>query len=144
MMWVGPIHVQCWVLSRNDFISSGIVHDGRSHPCALGSGIKSAQHVPITTSAANGLRTYEREESLNESEVTALFDQLEKLHAARRLTPFESDRRNAAITRGCANFWPRREAEPPRLRTWSLSTCARTPGCIEVSCLWLPAGNPLA
>ena len=100
--------------------------------------------MPTISSAANGLRTYECEESLNESEVNALFAELETLHAVRRLTPFESDQRKAAITRGCANFWPQREAESPRPRTWFLSTCARTPECIETSCLWLPSGAPSA
>ena len=78
---------------------------------------------------------------MDERDVNALFDRLENLHTAGALTPSESVLKNAAITRGCPNYWPRREAQRPRRNRWSLGACATTPECTEASCLWFTVGD---
>ena len=64
---------------------------------------------------------------MDERDVNALFDRLENLHTAGALTPSESVLKNAAITRGCPNYWPRREARRPRRSRWSSAPARRHP-----------------
>ena len=78
---------------------------------------------------------------LDELDVNALFNQLETLHVAGALTPSELGAKAAATTRGCTNYWPHRDAQPPRPSRWRLRACARTPGCAETSCLWFSEGD---